>query len=451
MNLFVRLWIDNATAIWTGTAATTSGIIIEGNRVAALVYPGEQPADIDQRFDATGLVVLPGLVNCHHHFYQTLTRAHPAALNQPLFPWLKSLYPIWARLRPADVEVATRLALAELMLSGCTLAADHHYLFPAGLDDALDIQSHVATELGIRVMLTRGSMSLGENEGGLPPASVVQSDAAILRSSAALLERLHSSAADAMCRVALAPCSPFSVTEALMRDSALLAREHGARLHTHLAETDAENTYCETHYGRRPLALISELGWLANDVWLAHGIHFDAAEIAELGAAEVGITHCPSSNLVLASGICPTLDLEAAGCSVGLGVDGAASNDASNLMQEVRQAFLLQRLRYGADRVTHDTVLRWATRGGARTLGWPELGVIEPGALADLALFDLDELRFSGHGDPIAALVLCGAHRCRWLMVNGQWRVEDGQIPWLDLDQLTAEHAAAARHLGGLN
>ncbi|MEL7538303.1 MAG: 8-oxoguanine deaminase [Pseudomonadota bacterium] len=443
--------IDNPTAIWTATDASADRLVIDGNRIDALLGPGEEPASpVDARFDATGLVVLPGLVNCHHHFYQTLTRAFPAALNQPLFPWLQSLYPIWAGLRAESIEVSTRLALAELMLSGCTLASDHHYVFPQGLDAAIDSQARVAGELGVRVALTRGSMSLGEDQGGLPPQSVVQTEAQILDDSTRLLDEVHDGAADSMCRVALAPCSPFSVTESLMRESAALAREHGARLHTHLAETEDENTFCVEHYGRRPLDLLADLDWLADDVWLAHGIHFDDAEIARLGAAGVAISHCPSSNMLLASGQCPVLDLEAAGCPVGLGVDGSASSDASNLMQEIRQAFLLQRLNYGAERVTHDVALAWATRGGARTLGWDRLGVIEPGALADLALFDLDELRFSGHGDPIAALVLCGAHRVRWLMVNGHWCVQNGEIPDLDLGALRAAHAAEAGRLAAV-
>ena len=444
----MRLWIDNATCVYTGTARSPAGVVVEDNRIAELLAAGETPqAPVDERFDAAGLIVLPGLVNCHHHFYQTLTRAHPAALNQPLFPWLQALYPVWAGLTPESIEVSTRLALAELMLSGCTLASDHHYVFPAGLDDAIDIQARVGAELGVRVALTRGSMSLGEADGGLPPAAVIQTEEAILEHSAALLTRLHERADDAMCRIALAPCSPFSVTGELMRESARLARQHGARLHTHLAETEDENAFCESHYGRRPLDLLADLDWLGDDVWLAHGIHFTAPEIARLGAAGVAISHCPSSNMVLASGQCPVLDLQAAGCAVGLGVDGSASNDASNLMQEVRQAFLLQRLRYGAERVTHQVALDWATQGGAATLGWDHLGKLEVGALADLALFGLDELRFSGAGDPLAALVLCGAHRVRWLMVNGEWRVANGEIPGLDLDALRAAHGAEAARL----
>ncbi len=444
----MRIWIDNAAAVWTGTGHSAAGLVVDGNRIAELLSIGQSPAQpVDHHFDASGLVVLPGLVNCHHHFYQTLTRAFPAALNQPLFPWLQSLYPVWAGLDDEAVTVSSRLALAELMLSGCTLASDHHYVFPGGANNAIELQADVARELGVRVTLTRGSMSLSEEDGGLPPKRVVQDDATILAESERLLRLLHDPRDDAMCQLALAPCSPFSVTESLMRATADLARSHGARLHTHLAETLDENEFCLKHYGRRPLDLLADLDWLAADVWLAHGIHFSSAEIDRLGAAGVGIAHCPSSNMVLASGSCPVLDLEAAGSPVGLGVDGSASNDASNLMAEVRQAFLLQRLNYGAERVTHDVALSWATAGGARTLGREGLGRLEVGAIADLALFGLDELRFSGAGDPVAALVLCAAHRVRWLMVDGKWVVRNGELPGVDLAALRAEHGARARQL----
>ena len=402
----------------------------------------ETPADLV--FDASGKVLLPGLVNGHHHFYQTLTRAYPSALNKPLFDWLKTLYPVWASLTEEAVAVSTRLALAELMLSGCTTASDHHYLFSAALSRAIDVQAEAAAALGVRVVLTRGSMSLSVEDGGLPPRSVTEPEHTILAESERLVGRYHDASPHTMCQIALAPCSPFSVTRELMRETAALARAQGVRLHTHLGETEDENEFCLAKFGMRPLDYLEDVGWLAGDVWLAHGIHFTPEEIERLGAAGAGICHCPSSNMVLASGICPVHDLLSAGARVGLGVDGSASNDCSNLMQEVRQALLIGRLRYGAGAVTHDSVLQLATRGSADLLGRPELGELRPGAAADLALFDLDEVRFSGHGDPLAALVLCGASRVSDLMIAGSWRVRGGELQDVDMDALMHEHRRIA-------
>ena len=335
------------------------------------------------------------------------------------------------------------------MLSGCTTASDHHYLFSPALGRAIDVQAEAAAALGVRVVLTRGSMSLSVEDGGLPPRSVTESEPVILAESERLIGRYHDAAPHAMCQIALAPCSPFSVTRELMRDTAALARTHGVRLHTHLGETEDENEFCLAKFGMRPLDYLEDVGWLAGDVWLAHGIHFTPAEIERLGAAGTGICHCPSSNMVLASGICPVHDLLSAGARVGLGVDGSASNDCSNLMQEVRQALLIGRLRYGAGAVTHDSVLRLATRGSADLLGRPELGELRPGAAADIALFDLDEVRFSGHGDPLAALVLCGASRVSDLMVAGVWRVRGGEVQGVDMDALMHEHRRIAGALAG--
>ncbi len=443
----MKTWIRNPLAIWTGAGTAVDGLVIEDGLIAETLARGKRPASaVDAELDASGLVVLPGLINCHHHFYQTLTRACPPALDRELFPWLQALYPIWAGLDQTAVRLATRLALAELMLSGCTTASDHHYLFTAQLPDAIDIQVDVARELGVRVVLTRGSMSLGKSAGGLPH-HVVQDSDVILAESERLIRAYHEDDPAAFVQIALAPCSPFSVTPELMRETAALAREHGVLLHTHLGETEDEDAFCEAHFGKRPVDYLADVDWLADDVWLAHGIHFDDAEVGRLGAAGLGVAHCPSSNMVLASGICRTAELEAAGASVGLGVDGSASNDCSNLVQEVRQAFLLQRLRYGAAAVSHDDALRWATAGGADVLNRPALGRIAPGQCADLALFDLDELRFSGAGDPVAALLLCGAYRVRHLMVGGEWRVIDGAIPGLDIDRLRARHGEAAAAL----
>lgn len=442
-----RLWIKNPLAILCEENAG-GGLVIEQKRIVELVPQGKEPcAPCAQVFDAHEHVVTPGLVNCHHHFYQTLTRALPAALNQELFPWLQSLYPVWAGLTPEMISLSSKLALAELMLSGCTTASDHHYLFPRGLEQAIDLQVEAAQALGIRVVLTRGSMSLGQADGGLPPQSVVQNEADIIADSERLIKTHHQSGDGAMVQIALAPCSPFSVTPDIMRASAELAQKYGVCLHTHLAETLDEETFCEQQFGMRTVDYLESVGWLRSGTWLAHGIHFNDDEIQRLGAANVGISHCPCSNMVLASGICRTLELEAAGCYVGLGVDGSASNDGSNMIGEVRQAMMLQRLRYGSAKVSHLDAWRWATEGGARVLGRTDFGELAVGQQADLALFKMDELRFSGSHEPLAALLLCGAQRADRVMVNGQWTVEDGTLPGLDLEKLMADHWQAARRL----
>ncbi|WP_108660181.1 8-oxoguanine deaminase [Acuticoccus kandeliae] len=425
------------------------GLVVEDGRIAALVPAGAAPPhDIDETFDASSHVVLPGLINTHHHFYQTLTRAFPPALNRELFPWLTALYPVWARLDPEKLALAATTAMAELMLSGCTTTTDHHYLFPAGLDGAIDIEIAAAERLGMRVVMTRGSMNLSQKDGGLPPDHVVQDADAILADSARLLAAHHDPSPHAMVQIALAPCSPFSVTRDLMKESATLARAHGARLHTHLAETLDEEDFCVARFGMRPVDYLEDVGWLADDVWLAHGIHFPPADQQRLAKAGVGITHCACSNMILGSGHCPVHALEAAGCPVGLGVDGSASQDASNLMQEVRHAFLLQRHHYGVTSISHLDALRWATVGSARCIGRADaLGRIDVGMAADLALFTLDELRFAGHGDPIAALVNCGAHRADRVMIAGRWTVIDGTLIGLDIPRLIADQQAAARAL----
>ena len=444
-----RTWIKNPLAVYTaGDNDCSGGIVTEGSRIVELLAAGEAPAQaVEQQFDASQHVVLPGLVNTHHHFYQTLTRAFPAALNKPLFPWLQNLFPVWAGLTPEHIALSSRLALYELLLSGCTTAADHHYLFPEGLEEAVDIQADAFTATGMRGMITRGSMCLGQDQGGLPPNQVVQSETDILADSERVISKYHDSTEGAMLQIALAPCSPFSVTPEVMRQSATLARKHGVRLHTHLAETHDETAFCLEMFGLRPLDYLESVDWLNDRVWLAHGIHFDDSEIQRLGENGVGICHCPSSNMILASGICPAPALENAGSPLGLGVDGSASNDGSNMIQEVRMAFLLQRLRHGAEVITHESALRWATQGSARCLGREDIGEIAVGKQADLALFKLDEPRFSGSGDPLAALVLCGAHHADFVMVAGQWRVQAGTIPDLDLERLLAEHGQAARQL----
>ena len=439
----MRTLIKNPLAILADNAK--GGVVVEDSKIVECLDAGEAPVQLcDEIFDASECVVLPGLINTHHHFYQTLSRAYGPALDKELFDWLRALYPVWANLTPKYLHVATRLALAELLLSGCTTAADHHYVFPNGLDDAVDIQAAAAEEIAVRVTLTRGSMNLSVEEGGLPPRSVVQDRDTILQDSVRVIDALHNPEAGSMIQIALAPCSPFSVTPEIMSDTAALAAQSGVRMHTHLAETADENAFCLEKFGCRPLDYLEQVGWLNDKVWLAHGIHFNEDEIARLGKAGVGIAHCPGSNMVLASGLCPGVDLENAGSPIGIGVDGSSSEDASNLIQEVRQALLIQRLRYGAARVSHTDVLRWATAGAAACLGRDDIGSIAVGKEADLVFFRLSEPRFSGSGDPLAALILCGAHRADHVMVGGEWRVVDRTIVNLDLAQLLAEHREAA-------
>lgn len=442
-----RIWLREPLAVHSPEDCH-NGLVVENGVIVETLSAHQQPSHACETvFDASEHIILPGLVNCHHHFFQTLTRAVPSALNKELFPWLETLYPIWAKMTPDMVEVSTRLACAELMLSGCTLASDHHYLFSNAIDDAIDIQASVVRDLGIRALLTRGSMSLGQDQGGLPPNQVVQSEQHILKECERLVDTYHESHDSALIKIALAPCSPFSVSTDLMRSSAELAAEKDLRLHTHLAETLDEEQFCLDRFGLRTVDYLESVNWLHSNTWLAHGIHFNDDEISRLGKAGVGISHCPSSNMILGSGICRVNELAQAGCGIGIGVDGSASNDSSNLIMEVRQALLLQRLRYGSSEVHHQHALNWATEGGAHILGWQEAGTISVGKLADLALFKRDELRFSGSHDPLAALLLCAADRVDALMINGDWKVLKGQLLGVDLDQLRAHHSDAANAL----
>ena len=439
-----RLWIKDPLAIFAPDAER--GVVVEAGFIVELVPAGKTPtAPCSATFDASNHVVIPGLVNAHHHFYQTLTRAHPQAINKSLFPWLVALYPIWARLTESQLRIATRLALTELLLSGCTTAADHHYLYPRGLEHAVDVEVEEAKKLGMRITATRGSMNRSQKDGGLPPDSVVQDDDTILTDSERVLKLFHDTKPGAMTKIALAPCSPFSVTPALMAETAKLADKYDCQLHTHLAETADEDRYCQEVYGKRPLDLLEEVGWMSPRTWLAHGVHFEAAEVARLGKAGVGVCHCAASNMVLASGVCKSCELDDAGAPVGLGVDGSASNDSSNMMEALRHALLLGGLRYPAERITHNEVLRWGSEGSALCLGRRDIGKIEVGRCADLALFTLDEPRFSGAHDPLAALVLCGAHRADRVMVGGEWRVVDGAPVGVDVKALVAAHRAMAR------
>ncbi len=440
------IWLKNPLAILANNAE--GGLVIEGQKIIELVPQGQQPTHAySEVMECSDLVILPGLINGHHHFYQTLTRALPQALNKPLFGWLQSLYPVWAGLEPDMLYQATRLALAELLLSGCTSAADHHYLFPEALTEAMDIQAEAAASMGVRMTMTRGSMSLGTDDGGLPPQNTVQHEDIILADSERVIKRYHNAAEGSMLQVALAPCSPFSVTPELMRHSATAcAAEHKVMLHTHLAETIDEENFCVQRFGLRTVDYLDSVGWLGPQTWLAHGIHFNTDEIQRLGAAGTGICHCPTSNMMLASGIAPVQELEAAGCPVGIGVDGSASNDGSNMIQEVRQALYLQRLKYGAQ-VSHFDAYRWATEGSAKMLGRSDIGSLVVGKQADIAFFKLDEMRFSGSHDPLAALLLCGAHKAEHVMVAGRWRVKKGLIEGLDVSPLLQQHGAAAKAL----
>ncbi|MDA7746446.1 8-oxoguanine deaminase [Psychromonas sp.] len=441
-----RIWIKSPLAILADNAE--NGIVIEGSKIVELVAQGHSPTSaIDHIYDASDSVVLPGLINTHHHFYQTLTRAYPDALNKELFPWLTSLYTVWEHLDEDMIYHSTKLALCELLLSGCTTASDHHYIFSDSLTNAIDIQMSVANELGMRVVLTRGSMSLGQDDGGLPPQSVVQREQVILDDSVRLIKKYHQTDAGAMNQIVLAPCSPFSVSTELMIESAKIAKNYDLALHTHLAETIDEEQFCLKKFGMRTVDYLEHTNWLHDKTWLAHGIHFNEDEIVRLGKAGVGIAHCPTSNMMLASGICKTLDLEKAGATIGIGVDGSASNDGANMIQEVRMAMYLQRLKYGSSKITHQKALKWATEGSAKVLKRDDIGIIEVGKEADIALFKLDEIQFSGSHDPLAALLLCGASKANRVMIAGEWKVIDGEIIDCEISQIITKHTAQAKKL----
>lgn len=414
------------------------------------VGAGEVPPFVyDRVIDARGKVMLPGFINTHHHLYQTLTRAYPPALDSELFEWLVRLYPVWAKIDEEAVRYGALVGMAELLLSGCTTTTDHLYLFPRGQHRLIDAEIEAAREIGIRFHPTRGSMSLSEKDGGLPPDSVVQSPDEILRDSERLIETYHDVKPGAMIRIALAPCSPFSVTPALMRETASLARAKGVRLHTHLAETRDEERYCLEKFGMRPVDYLEESGWMTAEVWLAHGIHFNDAEVARLGAHRVGVAHCPSSNMRLGSGACRVKDLQSAGSPVGLGVDGSASNDASHMLAEVRQALLLTRLIHGAHGMKMLEALALATVGGAGCLGREDIGQLAPGKAADVALFSLEEIGYSGAGDPLAALLLCHPTRVDTLIVNGRVVVEEGRLTTIELRPIIERHRSIARRMMG--
>ncbi|GKY87273.1 8-oxoguanine deaminase [Sinisalibacter aestuarii] len=427
----------------TMTELSGADVLIRDGVIAAV---GQGLATTGEVLNAAGCVVTPGLVNTHHHLYQTLTRAVPGGQDALLFGWLQTLYPIWARFGPEEMRVSALVGLSELALSGCTMSSDHLYLFPNGsrLDDTID----AAAEVGLRFHPTRGSMSIGESAGGLPPDNLVEREADILKDSIRVVDAFHDPSEGAMVRVGLAPCSPFSVSRELMRDSALLARDKGVMLHTHLAENDEDIAYSEAQFGMRPGQYAEELGWTGPDVWHAHAVKLDAAEIDLFARSHTGVAHCPCSNCRLGSGIAPVRQMRDAGVKVGLGVDGSASNDAGNLMAEARQAMLLQRVAGGADKMSAREALRIATRGGAEVLGRDDLGQIAPGKRADIALWDVSGVESAGSWDK-AALLLAGPTRVRDLFVEGRRVVAEGRMATIDLPRAIEQQNRLARALMG--
>jgi 8-oxoguanine deaminase len=445
------LLIKNATLVATMDDTQASyadgAVFIEGNVIRQVGPSAALPPSADTVIDASEMLIMPGLVNTHHHFFQTLTRAIPAAQDANLFTWLRTLYPIWAGLTPEAIRVSTQVALAELLLSGCTTASDHTYIWPNGA--RLDDQIEAAQELGFRFHASRGSMSVGESLGGLPPDRVVEDEAFIISDSRRLIEQYHDAERYAMLRVVLAPCSPFSVSPDLMRESIALARSYGVHSHTHLAETLDEDAYCKQAFGRSPVELAEDLGWVGKDVWHAHMVHPSAAEVERLGHTCTGAAHCPSSNMRLASGVMPLRGLLRAGARVGLGVDGSASNDGSHMLAEARQAMLIQRVGGDPAALTAREALWLATRGGAAVLGRDDIGALAPGMAADIIGFRLDSLGFAGGAvhDPLAALVFCQPPNVDLSIINGNVRVSEGQIVGLELRPLITRHNQIARAL----
>lgn len=449
---------------------TNASLFIRDHRIAALGPAADLPQTADDVIDARNHLVVPGLINTHHHMYQSLTRAIPAVQNAELFGWLRGLYPIWAGLTPEMVQVSTQIAMAELLMSGCTTSSDHLYIYPNGV--RLDDSIHAALEIGMRFVASRGSMSVGQSLGGLPPDRVVEQENAILKDTQRLIERWHDTAHGGMVNVAVAPCSPFSVSRDLMRESAVLARHYGARLHTHLAENDHDLAYTREKFNCTPMQYAQDLGWLGPDVWHAHCVKLDDEGISLFAATRTGVAHCPCSNMRLASGIAPIRRMLNAGVPVGLGVDGSASNDAAHLVNEARQAMLLARVgralqppetRQGADgqprtffgcdlgpaEMTARDALSVATRGGAQVLGRTDIGHLAVGMCADLALFDLNTLAFAGGAvhDPVGALLLCASPQAAYTVVNGRVVVREGHLTTIDLGPLIERHNQMAMQL----
>jgi 8-oxoguanine deaminase len=424
------------------------GLIVRDGVIEAVGPTNALPTVMDAHvIDMSGHIILPGLINTHHHLYQTLTRAVPAAQNATLFNWLKTLYPIWARLTPEAVYISALTGMAELLLSGCTTVSDHLYLFPNGA--RLDDEIRAAQEIGIRLHASRGSMSLGESKGGLPPDSVVEAEDVILKDTQRLIEAYHDPKPGAMVRVVVAPCSPFSVTANLMRESASLARSYRVALHTHLAETLDEEKFCLQTFGQRPVDYMETLGWVGPDVWYAHAVHVNDHEISLMAQTGCGAAHCPSSNMRLASGIAPVKKYRAAGVKVGLGVDGSASNDASHMLGEARQALLLARVSGDPAGLTAREALEMATIGGARVLGRDDIGSLEVGKRADLFALNLNQLDYAGAAvhDPVAAVLFCSPQKANWVMVEGKWVVRDSTLQTVELGWVIEKHNEIAMQM----
>lgn len=432
------------------------GLFIRRGLIQEVGPMSELPDTADEVLDLKGHVVFPGLVNTHHHFYQTLTRAVPAAQDANLFNWLKTLYPIWARLNPDDIFTSTQTALAELALSGCTTASDHLYLFPNG--SKLDDEIAAASEIGMRLQASRGSMSLGESKGGLPPDSVVDTEDNILKDSQRLIEKYHDAKAGAMTQIVLAPCSPFSVTGDLMKQSAKLAREYGVHLHTHLAETEDEEEFCIEKFGHRPVGYMQSVDWIGDDVWFAHAVWVNHEEIRLFAKHQCGVAHCPTSNMRLASGIAPVKKYLQAGVNVGLGVDGSASNDGSHLLAEVRNAMLVSRVNDGMTGfslsndpsrklMTAREALYLGTRGGAAVLGRKDIGSLQAGKCADFFAVNLNRIGYAGMHDPVAAVIFGQPINVDYTVVNGKFVVKEGQLVTVDERNLVEKHNKAAKRL----
>jgi len=420
-------------------------VLVRDNVIEAVGRSSDLPSQADRIVGLEGKMVLPGLINTHHHLYQTLTRCLPGAQDAPLFSWLQTLYPIWAKLTPEAVYASAMVGLAELVLSGCTTSVDQLYLFPNGV--RLEDEIRAAHELGVRFHACRGSMSLGESEGGLPPDAVVQDEEEIISDSVRVIEAHHDPKPYSMCRIMIAPCSPFSVTPQLMRRSRELAQSYGVHCHTHVAETLDEERFCQETYGRRPVEYLAELGWLGEDVSYAHGVHLNEAEMQLLCETGSGIAHCPTSNMRLGSGIAPVARMLELGMKVGLAVDGSASNDSSHILNEVRMAFLLQRVKHGPEAMSARRALELATVGGAAVLGRDDIGSLAQGKAADLIAIDVNRLEYSGAGDLLAAAVFCGPVTVDLSIIDGKILVEGGRFVNLDVEPLLARHKELARQM----
>ena len=421
----------------------TASVFVRNGVIEAIGQ--DVPSNADETIDAAGCVVTPGLVNTHHHLNQTLTRAVPDGQDALLFGWLQALYPIWERFGPEEIFVSAQVGLGELALSGCTMSSDHLYLYPNGsrLDDTIE----AARTIGIRFHPTRGSMSIGESDGGLPPDSLVELEGDILNDSIRVIDKFHDPSAGSMLQVGIAPCSPFSVSRELMRDAALLARDKQVMLHTHLAENDEDIAYSLEKFGCRPGQYAEELGWTGDDVWHAHCVKLDSAEINLFAQSHTGVAHCPCSNCRLGSGIAPVRAMRDAGVNVALGVDGSASNDAGHLLQECRQAMLLQRVKNGADTMSAREALEIATRGGAAVLGRHDCGALEVGKRADIAIWNMTGLEAAGSWDPVAALVLCGPFKVRDLIVEGRKVVQSGELTGVEIGSVIEKQNKLAKKL----